>query len=89
MTGNVANWVEFKESKIVDFPLGASLKEEVFKIMLVQKQTRAGQRTRFEAFVAIGDYNGHVGLGVKCSKEVVAATSRASILANLTIVPMS
>ena len=25
---------------------------------------------RFKAFVAIGDYNGHVGLGVKCSKEV-------------------
>ena len=33
--------------------------------MPVQKQTRAGQRTRFKAFVAIGDYNGHVGLGVK------------------------
>ena len=41
--------------------------------MPVQKQTRAGQRTRFKAFVAIGDYNGHVGLGVKCSKEVATA----------------
>ena len=39
--------------------------------MPVQKQTRAGQRTRFKAFVAIGDSNGHVGLGVKCSKEVI------------------
>merc|ERR1712002_1336896 len=39
------------------------LKDEVLKIMPVQKQTRAGQRTRFKAFVAIGDYNGHVGLG--------------------------
>ena len=40
------------------------------KIMPVQKQTRAGQRTRFKAFVVVGDHNGHVGLGVKCAKEV-------------------
>merc|ERR1712029_945291 len=33
------------------------LNDEVLKIMPVQKQTRAGQRTRFKAFVAIGDYN--------------------------------
>ena len=37
----------------------------MLKIMPVQKQTRAGQRTRFKAFVAIGDHAGHVGLGVK------------------------
>ena len=23
-----------------------------------------------QAFVVVGDYNGHVGLGVKCAKEV-------------------
>ena len=56
--------------------------------MPVQKQTRAGQRTRFKAFVAIGDSNGHVGLGVKCSKEVATAIRGAIILAKLSIVPV-
>jgi small subunit ribosomal protein S2e len=56
--------------------------------MPVQKQTRAGQRTRFKAFVAIGDSNGHIGLGVKCSKEVATAIRGAIILAKLSIVPV-
>uniref|UniRef100_A0A2K5CAC1 40S ribosomal protein S2 n=1 Tax=Aotus nancymaae TaxID=37293 RepID=A0A2K5CAC1_AOTNA len=71
-----------KESEIIDFFLGASLKDEV------QKQTRAGQCTRFKAFVTIGDYNGHISLGVKCSKEVATAIRGAMILAKLSIVPV-
>merc|ERR1719411_960320 len=67
---------------------GPKLKDEVMKIMPVQKQTSAGQRTRFKAFVAVGDHDGHIGLGVKCSKEVAGAIQGAIVAAKLSVVPI-
>ena len=101
-----------KEYQIVETFLGSALKDDVMQIMPVQKQTRAGQRTRFkvctahiafsgtpencnpqhpslqQAFVVVGDHNGHVGLGVKCAKEVATAIRGAIILAKMACVPV-
>ncbi|EHB04653.1 40S ribosomal protein S2 [Heterocephalus glaber] len=56
--------------------------------MSMQKQTHPRQRINFEAFVATGDYNGHIVLGVKYSKEVASAIQWAIILAKLSIIPV-
>jgi len=76
-----------KEYQIVDH-LCPKIRDEVMKIMPVQKQTRAGQRTRFKAFVCVGDGDGHVGLGSKCSKEVATAIRGAIVAAKLNVVPV-
>jgi small subunit ribosomal protein S2e len=58
------------------------------KIMPVQKQTTAGQRTRFKAFVAVGDGSGFVGLGWKTSAEVADAIKGAIKAAKMSLVPV-
>jgi len=77
-----------KEAEIIEFFLKDKLQDEVMKIMPVQKQSSAGQTTRFKAFVALGDNAGHIGLGVKCSSEVATAIRGAITAAKLNVAPV-
>lgn len=76
-----------KEYQIIDTFL-PKLEDKVMNIKPVQKQTRAGQRTRFKAVVLIGDSNGHIGLGIKTAKEVATAIRSAIIIAKLSMIPI-
>jgi len=77
-----------KEAEIINFFLKDELQDKVMKIMPVQKQSSASQRTRFKAFVAVGDGSGHIGLGVKCSAEVATAIRGAITSAKLNVSPI-
>jgi len=83
--------IPIKEAEIIDHIMKQKeikLSEEVMKICPVQKQTQAGQRTRFKAWVVVGDNNGHIGMGIKVAKEVQIAIKGAIIAAKLNIVPI-
>merc|ERR1712196_34404 len=78
-----------KEYQIVDILFPAQqLKDDVMKIMPVQKQTSAGQNSRFVCYVAVGNSNGHIGLGNKCAKEVATAIRGGIIAAKLNLIPV-
>jgi len=83
--------IPIKEYQIVDFLLKLvqkELKEDVMCVKSVQKQTKAGQRTRFKAVVAVGDTDGHLGLGTKVAKEVQIAMRGATVAAKLSLIPI-
>jgi len=58
------------------------------KVKPVQKQTKAGQRTRFKAWVLIGDMDGHIGLGQQAHKEVQGAIKGATQDAKMSLIPV-
>lgn len=58
------------------------------EVKSVQKQTQAGQRTRFKAFVIVGDTKQYIGLGWKLHKEVQGAIKGAITAAKLNLIPI-
>jgi small subunit ribosomal protein S5 len=79
--------LKIREPEIVDVLL-PDLQEEVINIGLVQKQTDAGEKSRFRAIVVVGNRDGYVGLGSGKAKQVRTAIEKAAIDARLNITPV-
>jgi len=79
-----AEGLKIREPEIVDMLL-PDIQEEVIHIGIVQKQTDAGEKTRFKAIVAIGNGNGYVGLGSGKADQVRTAIEKAAKDARLNI----
>lgn len=78
---------QIKEVQIIDV-LVPDLKDEVININLVQKQTDAGETSRFTALIAIGNENGLIGVGQGKAKRVRNAIEKGIRLAKLNLYPI-
>lgn len=79
--------LQVREPQILD-TLIPDLQEEVININLVQKQTDAGEKSRFKAIVAVGNRDGYIGLGGGKASQVRNAIEKAAANARLNIVPV-
>ncbi len=79
--------LQVREAQIVD-ALIPDLQEEVININLVQKQTDAGEKSRFKAVVAVGNRDGYIGLGSGKASQVRNAIEKAATDARLKLVPV-
>ena len=78
---------KIREPEIVNVLL-PDLQEEVININLVQKQSDAGEKSRFKAIVAVGNRDGYAGLGSGKAKQVRNSIEKAAIDARLNITPV-
>lgn len=76
-----------REPEIIDVLL-PDLEDEVLDINLVQKQTDAGERSRFKSIVAVGNRNGYVGVGTGKARQVREAINKGVVSAKLDIMPV-
>lgn len=79
--------MKIMEPEIVDVLL-PNLQQEVLGIGFVQKQTDAGERSRFKAIVVVGNGEGYVGVGDGKARQVRTAIDKATIQAKLNIIPV-
>ena len=64
------------------------LRNEVVGVSVVQKQTDAGELTRFSAVVAVGNGAGWFGVGKAKAMQTREAIEKATVMALLNIIPV-
>lgn len=79
--------LRIKEPEIVDTLL-QNVQQEVLGIGFVQKQTDAGERSRFRAIVAVGNSDGYIGVGEGKARQVRTAIDKGTIQAKLNVIPI-
>lgn len=79
--------VPILEPEIVDYLL-PDLNHEIIDVGIVQKQTDAGELSRFRVVVIVGNENGYVGIGKGKAKQLRFAIEKAIINAKLNIAPV-
>src|SRR6266481_6308209 len=79
--------LRIKEPEIVDTLL-PNIQQEVLGIGFVQKQTDAGERSRFRAIVAVGNGDGYIGVGEGKARQVRTAIDKGTIQAKLNVIPV-
>ena len=81
------NGYRIHESEII-YALLPDIKNEVTHVGIVQKQTDAGEMTRFSAIVAAGNENGWFGIGKGKAAQMRNAIDKATNAALLNVIPV-
>jgi small subunit ribosomal protein S5 len=81
------NGLRIQESEIVRHLL-QDIKSQVVHVGIVQKQTDAGEMTRFNALVAVGNEAGWFGIGKGKASQMRMAIDKATNAAYLNVIPV-
>jgi len=81
------NGYRIQESEIIRMLL-PDIRSEVVHVGIVQKQTDAGELTRFNAIVAAGNENGWLGIGKGKASQMRIAIDKATNAVLLNVIPI-
>ncbi len=81
------NGMRIQESEIVKTLL-PDIRSHVVHVGIVQKQTDAGEMTRFDALVAVGNESGWFGIGKGKAAQMRNAIDKATNSAYLNVIPI-
>lgn len=81
------NGMRIQEPEIVKHLL-PEIKSQVVHVGIVQKQTDAGEMTRFNALVAVGNEAGWFGIGKGKASQMRVSIDKATMAAHLNVIPV-